>query len=303
MNIRCTSSILTFIALGIVFLSCKKDTVTGGPGNGGGNAAASHPNFVCQHQPGSASLNGQFVIFDLDHDANADKKYFIVSALPDGNEFSDSFQVLQLPRPIDSLATGWPAQIKTAAMGTTRTILTDAKNAVTSTAYDPWSYAPISTGTNLYRKLNDPQYAAGKAGQKPYGSNYFSPVYYPPPAYSPYNRIYREITYYFKDGVYTENIPGGGLKSLDTLFVGAGAINWRTVDQTVYIDFERTNNYTRYYRKYFYFDWTNWKYYAVTETEQRVDYLSYSPVYYIRWDVKQYSLDHFCKWPAGWGKK
>lgn len=284
--------------------ACKKNAVPGpGPAGGGGTNLVSHPNFICQHQPGSASLNGQFVIFDLDHDANSEKKYFIVSALPNLNEFSDSCQVVQLPKPIDSLAPGWPAQIKSAAMGVTRNILIDAKNAATSSAPAAWNYGPFSTTTNLYRKLNDPQYAASKAGQKPYGSNFFSTVYYPQVGYAPYNRFYRDITYYFKDGLYTENIAGAGLKSLDTLFVGANTIDWRTIDQTVYIDFERISTYSRYYRKYFFIDWTNWKYYAVTETEERKDYLSYSPVYYIRWDVKQYSLDHFCKWPTGWSKK
>lgn len=300
MAIKSGRFVLPLLALCIVSSSCKKDTVTPG---GNGSASKNTPNFICQHQPASSSLNGQFVIFDLDHDANAEKKYFIVSALTIGSEYSDSFQVVQNPKPIDSLAMGWPAQIKSAGMGTTRNILTDAKNAVTSTVYDPWTYGPISNSSNLYRKLNDPLYAAAKAGQKPFGSNYYSPVYYPTPTYSPYNRIYREITYYFKDGVYTENVSGGGLKLLDTLFVGANVINWRSIDQTVYIDFEISSTNTRYYRKYFYIDWTNWKYYVVTESERRENYLSYAPVYYIRWDVKQYSLDHFCKWPAGWGKR
>lgn len=291
-----------FAATLCLLAACKKNPATD-TSNGPGSGTLHHPNFICQHQPGSASLNGQFVVFDLDHDSNLDKQYFIVSALTNGTEFSDSMQVLQSPNPIDSLALNWPAQIKTAAFGSTRNILTDAKNAVTYSISDPWVYGPISTGTNLYRKLNDPQYAAAKAGQKPYGSNFFSPVYYPQPAYSDYKRIYREVTYYFKDGVYTENIADGGIKSLDTLFVGANAIDWKNIDQTVYIDFERVGSYNRYFRKYFFIDWTNWKYYAVTETEERKDYLSYAPVYYIRWDVKSYSLDHFCKWPTGWSKK
>ncbi|MBL7755739.1 MAG: hypothetical protein JNL59_00040, partial [Chitinophagaceae bacterium] len=160
MDLKSGKFVLPLIALCIMLSSCKKDTVTGGDGS----VSKSIPNFICQHQPASSSLNGQFVIFDLDHDANTEKKYFIVSALTNGTEYSDSFQVVQNPKPIDSLAMGWPAQIKSAAMGTTRNILTDAKNAVTSTAYDPWTYGPISNSSNLYRKLNDPLYAAAKAG-------------------------------------------------------------------------------------------------------------------------------------------
>lgn len=293
---------LTFILITgiLLFSGCKKDTVTSPKPIIG---IVNHPNFICQHQPGSASLNGQLVIFDLDHDANKDKKYFIVSLQKNGMEYGDSCDVLQTPRPIDSLAANWPAQIKTAAFGSTRNILTDAKNAVTYSSPDPWIYAPLATNTNLYRKLNDPVYAAAKVGAKPNGNNFYSTIYYPQASYTAYNRAFRDITYYFKDGVYTDNTAGGGLRSLDTLFVGANAINWATVDQTGYVDFERINSPGRYFRKYFYFDWTNWKYYVVTETEERKDYLGFAPVYYIRWQVKNYSLNSFCKWPDGWGKK
>jgi hypothetical protein len=286
-----------------VLVACKKNPVTAPNPLPLPAVTVNHPNFICQHQPGSAAINGQMVIFDLDHDANGEKKYFIVSVIPAGAEFTDSCQVLQAPKPIDSLALSWPAQIKTAAMGSTRNIVTDAKNAITYSTPGPWTYAAINTSSNLYRKLNDPQYAAAKAGQKPYGNSTYSTVYYPQSGYTAYNRFYRDITYYFKDGVFTDNTPGGGLQSLDTLFVGGNMVDWKNIDQTVSVDFERINTYSRYYRKYFYFDWTNWKYYVVTETEERKDYLSYSPVYYIRWDVKGYSLDRFCKWPSGWSKK
>lgn len=292
---------LVTVAMGLCMTACTK-TNPANPNPGGGNTAAQHPNFICQHQPGAASLTGQFVLFDLDHDANAAKKYFIVSLIPAGTEFTDSAAVIQAPKPIDSLATGWPAQIRSAAMGTTRNIMTDAKNAVTYSALNPWIYAAIPTGTNLYRKLNDPVYAGGKAGQKPYGNHPFSSVYYPQAAYTPFIQTWRDITYYFKDGVFTDNSPGGGLQSLDTLFVGANAIPWTTIDQTVYVDYQHPST-ALYYRKYYFFDWTNWKYYTVNEIQQQKVYTTYPPVYYLRWEVKSYSLDRFCKWPLGWGKK
>lgn len=292
--------LLTPVLFLFILTSCKKTNPSPLPPVTG---TAQSPNFICQHQPGSSSLNGQFVIFDLDHDSNNDKKYFIVSLIANGTEYTDSCEVIQLPKPIDSLALSWPAQIKSAAFGSTRNILTDAKNAVTYIVSNPWIYAPLLTGTNLYRKLNDPSYAAAKAGQKPFGNNTYSANYYPLAGYTPYNRTYRDITYYFKDAVFTDNTPGGGLQALDTLFVGGNTVSWATIDQTVSVDFERIGSPSRYFRKYFYFDWKNWKYYSVSETEQRKDYLSYAPVYYIRWDVKSYSLDRFCKWPNGWSKK
>lgn len=293
-------SLTLFLLAGfLVFTGCKKNVVTSlAPVT----VVVDRPNFICQHQPAGASLNGQFAIFDLDHDANKDKKYFIVSLQKNGLEFGDSAEVLQMPKPIDSLASNWPAQIKSAAFGYTRNILIDAKNVVTYSSPDPWIYAPLASGTNLYRKLNDPFYAAGKAGAIPNGNNFYSSIYYPQASYAAYNRAYRDITYYFKDGVYTDNTPGGALRSLDTLFIGANAINWSSIDQTTYVDFERINSPSRYFRKYFYFDWANWKYYVVTEVEERKDYLSYAPLYYIRWQVKSYNLNSFCKWPAGWGK-
>lgn len=294
-------SIATLLLMGLFMTACTKTNPTN-PNPGGGNTTAQHPNFICQHQPGAASLTGQFVLFDLDHDTNAEKKYFIVSLIPAGTEFTDSAAVIQAPQSIDSLATGWPAQVKSAAMGTTRNIMTDAKNAVTYSVPNPWTYAPVSTSTNLYRKLNDPVYAGGKAGQKPYGNSPFSTVYYPQATYTPYSQAWRDITYYFKDGVFTDNTAGGGLRSLDTLFVGANAIPWTTIDQTVYVDYQVAAT-AIYYRKYFFFDWTNWKYYTVNEVQHRRDYLGYAPVYYLRWEVKTYSLDKFCKWPQGWSKK
>ena len=294
-------SLTLFLLAGVVFFTgCKKNVVTNpAPVTGGVN----HPNFICQHQPAGASLNGQFAIFDLDHDANKDKKYFIVSLQKNGLEFGDSAEVLQMPKTIDTLALNWPAQIKSAAFGYTRNILTDAKNAVTFSAPDPWIYGQLTSTTNLYRKLNDPVYAAAKAGAKPYGNNFYSSNYYPQTAYTDYRRTYRDIVYYFKDGVYTDNSANGGLKLLDTLFAGATAINWATINHTAYVDFERINSPNRYFRKYFYFDFTNWKYYTVNETEGRKDYLSYPSVYFIQWQVKSYSLNSFCKWPDGWGKK
>lgn len=293
--------ISSLLAVGLCMTACTKTNPTN-PNPGGGSATARHPNFICQHQPGSSSLTGQFVVFDLDHEANKDKQFFVVSLLPAGAEFTDSAAVIQVPTSIDSLATGWPATIRSAAMGTTRNILIDAKNAVTYSVPNPWTYAPISNSTNLYRKLNDPAYAAGKAGQKPYGNHPFSTVYYPQTSYLPYNQTWRDITYYFKDGVFTDNTPGGGLQSLDTLFVGANAIPWRNIDQTVYVDYQHPST-ALYYRKYYFFDWTNWKYYTVNETQQQKVYTTYPPVYYLRWEVKSYSLDRFCKWPQGWGKK
>jgi len=212
-------SIATLLLMGLFMTACTKTNPTN-PNPGGGNTTAQHPNFICQHQPGAASLTGQFVLFDLDHDTNAEKKYFIVSLIPAGTEFTDSAAVIQAPQSIDSLATGWPAQVKSAAMGTTRNIMTDAKNAVTYSVPNPWTYAPVSTSTNLYRKLNDPVYAGGKAGQKPYGNSPFSTVYYPQATYTPYSQAWRDITYYFKDGVFTDNTAGGGLRSLDTCSSG-----------------------------------------------------------------------------------
>ncbi len=290
--------ILAVIAGLLFFASCKKNSVDPpGPGTIGVN----HPNFICLDN--SPANPGKFTIFDLDHDDNKDKKYFSVAVLPNANEYLDSCQIVLTPKPIDSLALNWPSQIKSAAFcqsGTVRSILTDAKNTVTYSTGNPWIYGPIATNSNLYRKLNDPLYASTKAGQKPYGNNFFSTIFNSQVNNGVYDRKFRDISYYFKEGVYTDNSPNGGLKLLDTLFVGAAAINWRSIDQVATVEFERINTFNRYYTKYFYFDWTNWQYYTVTETELAKDLAGR---YYISWVVKSYSLDSFCKWPAGWGKK
>lgn len=92
---------ITILLFMLLFMTSCTKTNPSNPNPGGGNTVAQHPNFICQHQPGAASLTGQFVLFDLDHDANAAKKYFIVSLIPAGTEFTDSAAVIQTPRSID----------------------------------------------------------------------------------------------------------------------------------------------------------------------------------------------------------
>lgn len=282
-----------------VLPGCKKsDPVV--PGN---FTATHHPTFVCQHQPTTASINGQFVIFDLNHTDNKDKAYFIAKLVARGNGFADSCEIVEAPQPIDKLASGWPAEVTSVAFGTTRNILTDAKNAIKSNAGDPWVYAPLLVNTNLYRKLNDPAYAGAMAGKKPFGNNTVSSYYSPPPAYQAYNRLYRDVVYYFKDEVYAENIENGGVKPLSSLFPGITGIDWKTINQTVTVDIEDASTVIRYYKKYYFFDWEGWKYYVVEESQAEARYLSYPVVYYIKFNFKgAQSLDKFCKWPQGWSK-
>lgn len=262
-----------------------------------------HPTFICQHQPTTASINGQFVIFDLNHADNKDKTYFIVKLIAKDNDFADSCQIVESPQPIENLALGWPAQITSVGFGTTRNIITDARNAVKSNAGDPWEYAPLLTNTNLYRKLNDPAYASEMAGKKPYGNSIVSSYYSPPTSYQDYIHTYRDVVYYFKDGVYTENIENGSTKPLSLLFPEVTGIDWKNIDQTVTVDIEDGTKAIRYFKKYYFFDWTNWKYYIVEETQAEARYLSYPVVYYIKFSLKGvFSLDSFCKWPQGWSK-
>ena len=285
------------------FIACKK-TNPAAPGTTPTGLTTYTPNFISEHQPAASMLNGQFVIYDLNHDDNKDKQYFVVSLIKSGTGFSDSAQVLQAPQSIEKLAPGWPTAVKSAAFGKTLNIITDAKNSVVSLYGNAWQYGPMSTSTNVYRKLNDPEYAGAMAGKKPYGNNPMREQYTPGPSYIDYKGLYRDITYYFKDGMYTSNASGIPAKPFDSLFTGATSIDWKTIDQTVKADIEDPVTHIRYFTKFFYFDWTNWRYFVVDETEATALYLSYPPVYYIKFNPRgPYSLNKFCQWPAGWGKK
>lgn len=285
------------------FTACKKSNPAA-PGTAPTGLTAHTPNFISEHQPAAYMLNGQFVVYDLNHDDNKDKQYFIVSLIKAGTGYSDSTQVIQAPQSIDKLAPGWPTTVKTAAFGKTLNIITDAKNSVVSLYGDAWQYGPISTTTNVYRKLNDPVYAGTMAGKKPFGNNSVPVEYKPGPSYKDYPATYRDITYYFKDGFYTSNVSGVPAQPFDSLFTGAASIDWKNIDQTVKVDIEDPVTHIRYFTKYFYFDWTNWRYFVVDETEATALYLSYPPVYYIKFTPRgPYSLNKFCQWPTGWGKK
>ena len=100
--------------------ACKKtDTATVNPALLNNHS----PNFICEYQTGATAINGQFVVFDLNRDANADKQFFILSLLNSGGIPTDSCQVLQAPQPIESLAASWPATIKSVAFGVSNNIL------------------------------------------------------------------------------------------------------------------------------------------------------------------------------------
>lgn len=279
---------------------CKKSATPGS-----NPPTSSHtPNFAAEYFQSAQVQNGKFAIFDLNHDDNADKQFFLISLIKDGNGFLDSAAVAQPPASINTIASSWPAQIKSAAFGHSMDIVTDAKNFVRSNAGSAWQFNPIPTTTNLYRKLNDPVYAGTMAGKKPYGNNAMRTQYKPGPSYHDYLGLYRDITYYFKDGFYTTNTQGAAALPFDSLFDGAAQIDWKNIDQVVKADVEDAGTHTRYFTRYLFFDWANWRYWVVAETEKVALYPSYAPVYYIGFNVRgPLSLDKFCQWPQGWGKK
>jgi hypothetical protein len=281
------------IFIAATFLTaCDKTVITTPPPVAG---TANTPNFICQHQPTAASINGQFVIYDLNHDDNKSKKYFVVSLIKSGSDFTDSCILLQLPKPIDSLAPNWPASIKSASFGTTLSLVTDAKNWAVSNGTS-WNYGTI-TQANIYAHLNDPLKAGIMAGKKPLGRNTMIEEFKLLPAFPNYQQYYRQIAYYFKEGKYTDANNNAGAQLLDTLFVGANQIDWVNIDAVVQVETDATF----FLKKHFYFDWTNWMFHVVYETRANYPGTAYPKVTF---NYKgKFSLNKFCKWPDGWGKK
>ena len=89
-----------------VISSCKKDT---NPGNGSGTTTVTNtPNLITlSYQPGVPIDLLTYHIYDLNHDDNKNKKFFRIKFIA-----GDSAAIVQEPKSIDSLAPGWPAEVK-----------------------------------------------------------------------------------------------------------------------------------------------------------------------------------------------
>ena len=280
-----------------ILISCKKnDSITSTPVPPA-TVVKHTPNVLTEYQvnKNGATINGKFIFYNLNHTNNADKQFFIVNLIKNGNDFLDSCEVVQQPKTIDSLALGgWPSNIQSAAFGVSYRIIVDAKTEITGSQTELWELKNL-TQANMFSQFNDPVKAGIMAGKKPLAFNTVIEDYKVLPVFPGYRQYYRPIAYYFKEGKYTDN--ANGVCNLDTLYEGASNINWINIDAMAQVEIDATY----FLKKHIYFDFTNWEFYVVNETRNKYPGTNNNQV---KFNFKgKYSLNKFCKWPTNWGKK
>lgn len=104
-----TTAILAIAVVILAQYSCKKDNPVAPTPNQ--SSAINTPNLVAINYKWDASIGwwsaDGFIFYDLNHDDNKDKKYFIAKIAR-----YDSLKIVKGPLPIDSVATNWPAEVK-----------------------------------------------------------------------------------------------------------------------------------------------------------------------------------------------
>jgi hypothetical protein len=253
--------LLSFIAFGILFIGCSKD-------NEDANVLYT-PNLVTVGLSSTGSYH--FTFYDLNHADNKDKRYFRVR-----RSGTDNFVVSEEPKPLDSLATGWPAGVRHVNFASGEqnynynidVYVRRWGNAFVQESYSALPFEPIW------------RYMTRNGGNSviPHGHAMSS------------NEIY---TFYFGPQSFYQKYPQHSGENLALRPIGdfcqaCGTLyDWSTVKHVVVLGDNPMLG------RFYFFDFEKWQYWYVDDAipvEERVASL---PV----------SLDHFVQWPQGWGKK
>jgi len=294
------TSILTFtIAIIVMAAGCKKDTIpdpTATTGN-----SINTPNFVAVYYPPKPPATGQwkpdgYIFYDLNHDDNKDKKFFIARFYLSGN--IDSMAIYKGPLPIDSTAENWPSEVKSAGFGYNTDIVinaykgmrqmgVDATGTKSSYLYDSLKTLKIISSGNGWGSV----FYEGVSwlnGKTPQG---FTTIKIPDGVGSFTNT---SVMFYFKEN---NCIRWGGVEppiSISSLVPGssAGTYDWPNVNNVI------SNENIWGFRTHYFIDFKNWRFFTWQEECAAGGCLT------IKLTMSGYkSLDNLLKWPAGWGKQ
>jgi hypothetical protein len=274
--------------------SCKKSPVTPPPT---GSGTKNSPNFVAQNFKWDAVTVGGWVedgliFYDLNHDDNKDKKYFVVKiASFAGTTSLDSFKIIKGPLPIDSAATNWPAHVKSCGYGYNTDMYVNARTRMkvsSRTADGRLIYVYDSISPTLF---TGPQFSGRLAGKTPQGLSFIRASGLPGGA------IAWQFWSYFKEETYLGNLTGGGSGgwssgAFSNMFAATPAYDWVNVNNVAFFKNEYGWN------THIFFDFKNWRYFTWKEscpTPTDCSSITVSMSGYA-------SLDKFLKWPEGWGK-
>lgn len=274
------------------FQSCtKKD-------DGGSTAAGfKKPNAILMNWEynGTTWVRNGYMLLDLDHADNKDKSYMIIDIAPNG---SGGYQFLlkKGPLPIDSLASNWPAEVRSVSFGYGNDMTVNAAMRLQAqTNSRPYTYRydsihKFSTGIATYNYLNNPLYAGVMAGKTPQGR---ATIYMPDASG---NSMPRDIIYYFKEGYVTNVLaPGTGAQPFTTIINGVPTVvsNGWGLDAVLTMEGPFFTS--------FYFDFDTWQFFYFWDSCPSVNG---APCLGGTVQVSDFqSMNNLMDWPDGWGKR
>lgn len=225
-------------------------------------------------QPGLPVDIFTFHIYDLDHDANKDKQYFRVELYS-----TDSARIIMEPKAIDSLAIGWPSGVKKVRWSPGAEFIVDNESYI-QIAGSQFRQVTYNQSSPQHAWLSQWKATISPPGL-PHGEVLFSSTnlklfYLNMP--TPYANIAA-----YPDA---QGNPTFTYASLGDVFGEVfNAYDFTGVTSMIYLPSRST---------FFFFDFIHWRYW-------RIDKANGLAQPWLGHAVR--SLDHFLKWPAGWGKK
>jgi hypothetical protein len=243
------------------------------------------------YEPTGGSYSYFVSFFDLSSPQTANKKYFKAQLKFVG--VKDSFEIVVAPQSINSLATGFPAEIiDHPGFGLvnqwTNPLYTLRTNGGSTYIKDTIVRNPQSNYYDHYLNyLNGP--LKGKFGQ----SNFDN--YRVPTGMNGETDMHFRTVFYFPEGLcYDANnfeYPIR-IKPITSLYRGAPNYDWKNVSAGLQIS---GSGGTRFY----FLDFKNWRYFRWQQFMNPI----FNPAQLATTFEDYQSLDNFIKWPDGWGKK
>ncbi len=275
----------------LCFAACKKEGTATKPGT------PKHANTPTCAYSGKAKYTGvdlgQYITFmDLSSSTTAGKKYFTIKLKYVG--VKDSFEVVTPPQSIDSLAAGFPAEItEYPGFGSVNQWTNPQYRLITNGGNSYYQDTIVRNPQSNYYFLYQNYLSGGLKGEWPQSNfdNYREPL-----GINGQVRMHFRTIFYFNKGICfdannTEN--GINTKNISNYFIGAPNIyEWENVDAAIQILSSGIQN------NFYFFDFKNWRYFKWEQFNSPILNNSLGTSF-----SGYESLDTFCKWPDGWGKK
>jgi hypothetical protein len=278
------------VIIAFLFTACKKDDSIIPSTSSNVNT----PTCAYMSYELSGGSYQQFIsFFDLSSPQTKDKKYFKIQLKYVG--VKDSFEVVVPPQSINNLATGFPAEI------------TEYPGYGMVNQWTNPQYRLLTSGGNSYYLdtiVRNPQsnyyqfylnFLSGDLkGEWPQSN--FDNYRVPQGINGEVTTHFRTIFYFNKGICYDANSAESSarFKSINSFYTAAPAVyDWQNVDAAIQIQGSGIQC------NFYFFDFKNWRYF---KWEQFMNN-TFSPAQLATTFHGYESLNTFCKWPEGWGKK